>query len=231
MTVPVPDVRHSVHAVVTAAPLEPDEPVPVPLPTVALLRRFGADADQLAAFEARPHARVLHRSGPVTSAQADAVAARLEALTLAAQHDGLVVDLAVPRLVTHTVDETDPRAPRQWVALDVDGVQATGSDVVTHGLATFGLPEVRCADVPLIALAATIAVLTGLTHRLLAEWPEHDPVGAATVTLADVAHALGEPAPPRDPEAAGAYGVEVTIALVGDELAVTIEGDAVALFT
>lgn len=231
MTVPVPDVRHSVHAVVTAAPLEPVEPVPVPLPTVALLRRFGADADQLAAFEARPHARVLHRSGPVATAEADAVASRLEALTLAAQHDGLVVDLAVPRLVTHTVDETDPRAPRQWVALDVDGVQATGSDVVTHGLATFGLPEVRCADVPLIALAATIAVLTGLTHRLLAEWPENDPVGDATVTLADVAEALGEPVPPRDPAAQDAYGVEVTIAVVGDELAVTIEGDAVALFT
>lgn len=231
MTVPVPDVRHSVHAVVTATALEPVEPVPVPLPTVALLRRFGADADQLAAFEARPHARVLHRSGPVATAQADAVAARLEALTLAAQHDGLVVDLAVPRLITHTVDEADPRAPRQWVALDVDGVQATGSDVVTHGLATFGLPEVRCSDVPLIALAATIAVLTGLTHRLLAEWPEHDPVGAATVTLADVAESLGEPVPPRDPEAGGAYGVEVTIALVGDELAVTIDGDAVALFT
>lgn len=231
MTVPVPDVRHSVHAVVTATPLEPDEPVPVPLPTVALLRRFGAEADQLAAFEARPHAHVLHRSGPVATAQADAVAARLEALTLAEQHDGLVVDLSVPRLVTHTVDETDPHAPRQWVALDVDGVQATGSDVVSHGLATFGLPEIRCADVPLIALAATIAVLTGLTHRLLAEWPENDPVGAATVTLADVADALGEPAPPRDPAAEGAYGVEVTIAVSGDELAVTIDGDAVALFT
>lgn len=231
MTVPVPDVRHSVHAVVTATPQEPDEPVPVPLPTVALLRRFGADAAQLAAFEARPHARVLHRSGSVATAQADAVAARLEALTLAEQHDGLVLDLAVPRLVTHTVDETDPHAPRQWVALDVDGVQVTGSDVVSHGLATFGLPEIRCADVPLIALAATIAVLTGLTYRLLAEWPEHDPVGPATVTLADIAEALGEPVPPRPDDASGAYGVEVTIAYSGDELAVTIDGDAVALFT
>lgn len=231
MTVPVPDVRHSVHAVVTATPLEPVEPVPVPLPAVALLRRFGADAAQLAAFEARPHARVLHRSGPVTTAQADAVASRLEALTLAAQHDGLVVDLAVPRLVTHTIDETDPHAPRQWVALDVDGVQATGSDVVSHGLATFGLPEIRCAGVPFVALPATIAVLTGLTHRLLAEWPEHDPVGPATVTLADIADALGEPVPARGPAAKGGDGVAVEIALAGDELAVTVEGDAVALFT
>jgi len=231
MTVPVPEVRHSVHAVVTAAPLEPAETVPVPLPTVALLRRFGADAAQLAAFEARPHARVLHRSGSVADAQADAVAARLEALTLAAQHDGLVVDLAVPRLVTHTVDETDPRAPRQWVALDVADIQATGFDVVSHGLATFGLPELRCADVSFAALPATLAMLNGLTHRLLAEWPEHDPVGPATVTLADVAEALGEPVPARDPAATGGYGVEVEIALTGDELLVTVHGDVVALFT
>lgn len=231
MTVPVPDVRHSVHAVVTAMPLEPAESAPVPLPTAALLRRFGAEADQLAAFEARPHARVLHRSGPVATAQADAVAARLEALTLAAQHDGMVVDLAVPRLVTHTVDETDPLAPRQWVALDVAGIQATGSDVVSHGLTTFGLPELRCADVPFIALPATLAVLTGLTHRLLAEWPEHDPVGPATVTLADVAESLGEPTPPRDPAATGDYGVEVELGLSGDELAITVHGDVVALFT
>ena len=231
MTVPVPDVRHSVHAVVTARPLEPVEDVPVPLPTVALLRRFGADAAQLSAFEARPHARVLHRSGGVATSQADAVAARLEALTLAAQHDGLVVDLAVPRLVTHTVDETDPRAPRQWVALDVDEVKVTGSDVVSHGLATFGLPEMRCSDVPFAALPATLAVLNGLTHRLLAEWPEHDPVGPATVTLADVAEALGEPVPPRDPASTGGYGVEVEIAFTGDELAVRVRGDVVALFT
>lgn len=231
MTVPVPELRHSVHAVATAAPLDPVEPVPVPLPSVTLLRRFGADAEQLAAFEARPHARVLHRSGPVATAQADAVAARLEALTLASQHDGVVIDLAVPRLVTHTVDQTDPRAPRQWVALDVDGVQASGSDVVSHGLATFGLPELRCSDVSFAALPATLAVLTGLAHRLLAEWPEHDPVGPATVTLADVAEALGEPAPPRPDGTPDGYGVEVTIGLAAGELIVSIDGDAVALFT
>ncbi|WP_229051259.1 hypothetical protein [Aeromicrobium sp. Leaf350] len=230
MTVPVPDARHSLHAVVTARPLEPVEDVPVPLPSEALLRRFGADEAQIKAFEARPHARVLHRSGPVGSAATDAVAARREALTLAAQHDGLVLDLSVPRLVTHTVDETDPRAPRQWVALDVEGAGLEGTDVVSHGLTTFGLPELRCAAVPLQELPATLAVLTGLAHRLLVEWPQNDPLGRASVTLADIATAMGEPEPPRPDDGAG-YGIDVRLKLRGGELAVTVLGDAAALFT
>jgi hypothetical protein len=205
MTVAVPDARHSLHAVMTAMPIEPVEEPPVPLPTAALLRRFGA--------------------GPVASAATDAVAARLEALTLAAQHDGVVVDLAVPRLVTHTVDETDPSAPRQWVSLDVEGTGLDGTDVVSHGLGTFGLPELRARAVPLPALPATLAVLTGLVGRLLAEWPENDPIGRATVTLTDVAAAMGEPAPPTDTP------IDVRIKLRGGELAVTVLGDAVALFS
>ncbi len=153
------------------------------------------------------------------------MAARLEALTLAEQHDGLVIDLAVPRLVTHAVDETDPGLPRQWVALDIEGTGPLGTDVVSHGLVTFGLPELRCVEVPFAALPATLAVLTGLAHRLLAEWPEHDPVGRATVTLADVAAAMGEPEPPT------ASPIDVRLKLRGGELAVTVLGDAVALFT
>ena len=43
--------------------------------------------------------------------------------------------------------------------------------------------------------------------------------------------ALGEPVPPRDPASTGSYGVEVEIALAGDELVVTVHGDVVALFT
>ena len=37
------------------------------------------------------------------------------------------------------------------------------------------------------------AVLAGLVHRLIAEWPDHDPVGRATVTLRDIAYGLGDP--------------------------------------
>jgi len=225
MTVAVPDARHSLHAVMTATPIDGVAESSAPLPDVALLRRYGAEPDQLAAFEARPHAHVLLRSGPPATAASDAVAARLEALTLAAQHDGLVVDLAVPRLVTHTVDETDPAAPRQWVALDVEGTGLEGTDVISHGLSTFGLPELRCRAVPLPALPATLAVLTGLTRRLLVEWPENDPIGRATVTLADVADAMGEPEPPT------ASSIDVRIKLRGGELAVTLQGDPVPLFT
>ena len=37
------------------------------------------------------------------------------------------------------------------------------------------------------------AVVAGLAHRLIAEWPENDPVGPATVTLRDIAYGLGDP--------------------------------------
>jgi len=36
------------------------------------------------------------------------------------------------------------------------------------------------------------AVIAGLAHRLIAEWPENDPVGPATVTLRDIAYGLGD---------------------------------------
>ncbi|WP_344197522.1 hypothetical protein [Aeromicrobium alkaliterrae] len=229
MNVPVPDTRHSVHAVVTAQPVGPDVPSPVPLPTPALLRRFGADREQLDGLAARPHVQVLHRTGPTASAATDAVAARLEALTIAAQHDGLVIDLAVPRFVTHPLEATDPTIAKQWVAMDLAPATETSLDIVSHGLATFGLPELRASAVGPASLPAGIALLTGLAHRLLVEWPQNDPVGPATITLDDVAAGLGEPGL-GDAESAPSSGVRISLDLVAEELAVTFLDDPVTLF-
>ncbi|MFT4188431.1 MAG: hypothetical protein QM621_07590 [Aeromicrobium sp.] len=219
MMVPTPAVRHSLHAVATAEPLEVAGSQALELPEDALLRRFGASPDDLAALAERPHVTVLHRSGPLADVRRDVVAARLEALTLAAQHDGLVLDLVVPRLVAHHADQTDPNTAAQWVALDLDG-----PDVVSLGLATFGLPELRVVDVDPSALAVTLAVLTGLVHRLLVEWPANDPLGSATVTLSDIALGLGQP-DPRD-----RAGVALEISFHDDELLVAFTDDPQELF-
>ncbi len=219
-TVPVPPARHSLHAVVTAEPLEVEGSTTLPLPEPGLLRRFGATDDDIDALAARSHVTVLHHSGATEDARRDAVAARLEALSLAANHDGLVIDLAVPRLVTHAIDATDPATASQWVAMDLDG-----DDAVSQGLATFGLPELRVVGaVETDSLAAVLAVLTGLVHRLITEWPQADPIGPATVTVADISRGLGQP------ESNDVRGVDLVLALVDDELDVTLLGDPAALF-
>jgi hypothetical protein len=52
---------------------------------------------------------------------------------------------------------------------------------------------VTVVDVDRETHAMTDAVVAGLAHRLIAEWPENDPVGPATVTLRDIAFGLGDP--------------------------------------
>ena len=64
------------------------------------------------------------------------------------------------------------------------------------------------------------AVLAGLVHRLIEEWPEHDPVGEATVTLRDIAFGLGDPQADVTPSD---RGVRVRIDYVPDDHVLAVE--------
>ncbi len=68
------------------------------------------------------------------------------------------------------------------------------------------------------------AVLAGLVHRLLAEWPANDPVGGATVTLRDIAYGLGDAQAATTPKG---RSIDVDIAYDPDDevLVVTLDGD------
>lgn len=231
MVVPLRTACHSLHLLATPEPLPDDigaSAADWPLPPAALLRRFGARPADLAALEARPHLRLLARTASVADAVASHVGARREVLTLADRHEGVVVDLGVPRLVTHRLEDTDPAIASQWVAFEVD----PGEGIVSHGLETIGLPELQTVSPAPDDLPATLAALTGLAHRLLEEWPNHDPVGPATVTLRDVGYGLGDPSAG---EAAGSHGVRVRLDLIahpdgGHRLAVAFLEPATRLF-
>lgn len=198
----VPPVRHSIHAVLTVEPVpHPDaaDPRGVPhapgltIPPRGMLRRFGASDDELDAVAARSHVTLLHRSGPVATAPADALAARTEAVDLARDLDGVLLDLAVPRVVP-LADAPDVAVATQWVGFDIEPGpdEDAGPTLSSFGLSTFGLPELRHELSSSDLVPAALAVLSGLAHRMIAEWPEHDPVGPATITLTDVGHGLGD---------------------------------------
>ncbi len=63
----------------------------------------------------------------------------------------------------------------------------TSATIRTHGLNVIGLPEIVVRNVPEDERRMYDMVVVGLVHRLLEEWPEHDPVGPARVTLGDIA--------------------------------------------
>lgn len=185
--IPRPEFCHILLGVATHQRLGSDWPPP-PEP---LLRRYGASEERVRALAARPHIRTVPSVAPLPQAARAALDTRREAYAMAELHDGIVLDLAIPRILP--AQEPDLAVASQWVAFDLvhDNVQSIG-------LATFGLPELAWSGTK-DQVPETIAVLTGLAHRLIAEWPQNDPVGAATVTLADIAAGLGDPSPaPRD---------------------------------
>lgn len=211
----LPDRCRSAHGVFTAAPL--DAAADFPAPADALLRRFGATPDDLDRLASRPFVRMFTTETSVDQAAAAVGAARRAALDLAAAHDGVVVDLTIPRVVTGSETGSDTDGAARWVAVDVDP-----GGLTTRGLEAFGLPELRLDGVRPDHAAAAIAVLLGLAERLLTEWPDRDPVGPATVTLHDVALAYGDPSAD---EATPAPGTDLLLALRDGELVLTLLGD------
>lgn len=211
--IPVPDRCRSAHGVFTSEPV--DGAADFPAPGGSLLRRFGATADDMARLEARAHARVFLTETSAADAASAARRARRDALAFAAAHDGVVVDLAVPRIVTGPVTS----AASAWVAVDVDPAGLT-----SRGLEAFGLPELRLDNVDPEAVAPSIALMLGIAQRLLTEWPGHDPVGPATVTLHDIALAYDDQIDQTGPE----RNTDVLIAFHADELVLTLLGDPTA---
>jgi hypothetical protein len=230
--VPVPDTCEWLYAVMTPEPLDHEDHVPLPSP--ALLRAHGTSQVGLARLDRCSHQLVLQSQAPTAAAAAAARDTRIQALELAARHDGVVLELLTPRLVELTSDQVSLAHATQWYVLDhgavLDGV------LLTEGLAQFGLPEVRLrtglgggaatgatdgtpADDPALRGMAS-AVLAGLVHRLIEEWPEHDPVGEATVTLRDIAFGLGDPQADVTPHD---RGVRLRIDYVPDDHVLAVE--------
>ncbi len=177
------------YAVMTAEPLETDDLLPPPSPD--LLRRYGTSEVALRRLRSRHHQLLVVRTSALDQAAFAVRDARIEALTIAEEHDGVVIDLGIPRVVEQRVDDVSLAHAAQWYAYDVAGV--TEGRIVTIGLTTFGLPEVALEVAAGDQQHAMVsAVLAGLVHRLIAEWPANDPVGRATVTLRDIAYGLGD---------------------------------------
>ena len=221
--VPVPRTCEAMYVVLTPRSLGKDDTLP--LPHAALLRHHGTPEAAIEQMEGLRHQHVVHGRVPVAQGAEHARTTRIDVLRLAEQHDGLVIDLTVPRILQLAADEVSLDHATQWYVLDagavLDGV------LQTDGLVQFGLPEVRITGVEAAAHAATGAVVAGLAHRLIAEWPDNDPVGPASVTLRDIAHGLGDPQAEQTPTAPA---LPLTIEHDADAgvLAVTLEADPVA---
>ena len=195
--VPVPEVSSASYALMTSAPLEQEDDLPMPTP--ALLRRFGSSDAALERLAERPHQLLITCSAPTAKIAAAVRDSRIHALELARQYDGVVVELLPPRVLEFTPDAVSLAHAQQWYVLDYDDLD--DGLLRTDGLSQLGLPEVIVADVDRQTHVMTDAVIAGLAHRLIAEWPKNDPVGPATVTLRDIAYGLGDPqasTTPRD---------------------------------
>ena len=214
------------YAVMTAQPLESEDLIAPPSPE--LLRHYGSSDVAMRRLRSRTHQRLILRQTTLEDAAFAMRDARIDALLLAEEHDGVVIDLSIPRVVEQRAGEVSLAHATQWYTLDYHGLSA--GHFRTVGLSSFGLPEIVVEGVEESSHAMYSAVLAGLVHRLLAEWPANDPVGRATVTLRDIAYGLGDSQAASTPQG---RAIEVDIAYEGEErqLVVTLDGDpAHALF-
>ncbi|GAA3529077.1 hypothetical protein GCM10022234_27970 [Aeromicrobium panaciterrae] len=178
--VPVPNVVTMAYVVLTAEPLDREDLVP--LPDRALLRLRGSTVPDLDRMEELPHQRMVSRTVGPGAARLAAEEALQEAVELAMRHDGVIVDLQTPRIVEVPAPHPRPAAAMFTFEYDLEDL----GTIRTHGLNVVGLPEVVVRGVPEDERRMYDMVVVGLVHRLLEEWPEHDPVGPARVTLGDI---------------------------------------------
>lgn len=169
----------------------------IPPPSPELLQHYGTSEVSLRRLRSRHHQLLLMRTSVVEDAAFTQRDLRIEALRLAEAHDGVVIDLGIPRVVEGRPDEVSLAHATQWYVVDYDRLDA--GEIRTIGLTSFGLPEIALGGVDRDGHAMFSAVLAGLVHRLVAEWPANDPVGRATVTLRDIAYGLGDPAAAQTP--------------------------------
>jgi hypothetical protein len=214
------------YAVMTARPLATDDLIPPPSPE--LLRRYGTSEVALRRLRSRQHQTLLLRTADVEGAAFAQRDARVEALAMAEEHDGVVIDLAVPRVVEGRPEDVSLSHATQWYVVDYSALDS--GRLVTVGLMGLGLPEVAVDGVDAEQHAMHGAVMAGLVHRVIAEWPGNDPVGRATVTLRDIAYGLGDPDAARTP-ADRTIDVDIDYDPASEQLVVRLLADpAVALF-
>ena len=208
------------YAVMTAKPLESEDLIPPPSPE--LLRHYGTSEVAMRRLRSRPHQRLILRQSNLDDAAFVIRDARIDALLLAEENDGVVIDLSIPRVVELRSEEVSLAHATQWYTIDYQ--ELSDAHFRTIGLSSFGLPEIVVKGVDEAAHAMYSAVLAGLVHRLLAEWPANDPVGRATVTLRDIAYGLGDAEAAATPKG---RSIDVEIAYDADKhlLVVTLDGD------
>ncbi len=208
------------YAVMTAEPLESEDLIAPPSPE--LLRHYGSSEVAMRRLRSRPHQLLILRQTTLEDAAFAIRDARIDALLLAEENDGVVIDLSIPRAVELRSDEVSLAHATQWYTVDYQ--ELSDGRFRTVGLRSFGLPEIVVEGVDESAHAMYSAVLAGLVHRLLAEWPANDPVGGATVTLRDIAYGLGDAQAATTPKG---RSIDVDIAYDTDDqlLVVTFDGD------
>lgn len=183
--VPVPNVVTIAYVVLTAQPLDREDLVP--LPERSLLRLRGSLVEDLDRMTGLPHQRLVTRTVSAGAARLAAEEALHEALAIAAEHGGLVIDLQTPRVAKAPEARPRPASALFTFEYDLDDI----ATIRTHGLTALGLPEILVRNVPEHERRMYDMVVVGLVHRLLEEWPEHDPVGPAHITLRDIAAGYG----------------------------------------
>lgn len=220
MTVPQPKVCAAIYAVMTPHPLEREDHVAMPMEF--LLRLRGSSDLGMKRLKKRPFQFLIRDESDAAGAAAMALETRIKALELAEAHDGVAVDMLLPRVVEHGSAETSLTHASQWFVFEYDADE--DGHIMTHGLDQFGLPELHSFGVPPAQKAMYDAVLTGIAFRLIDEWPDHDPVGPATITLRDIAYGFGDPAASSTPDD---RSVDVTLSYAEDEheLRVTLHDD------
>ena len=226
MMVPQPNVCAAIYAVMTPHPLEHEDHVAMPMEF--LLRLRGSSDLGMQRLRKRPFQFLIRAESDTSGARAMAFETRITALQLAEAHDGVVIDMLLPRVVEHGSAATSLSNASQWFVFEYDADE--NGHIMTHGLDQFGLPELHSFGVPTAQRAMYDAVLTGIAFRLIDEWPAQDPVGPATITLRDIAYGFGEPAASSTPND---RSVDVTLAYDEDEheLRVTLHDDpATSLF-
>lgn len=155
------------------------------LPPPDLLVARGSTVADLERLADRPHVLAVTKAAELGEVHDIECAARARALTIAEQHDGMVVDTAVPRILERDASHTP--AAHEWFAFS-----HSGTTIRTHGLARFGVPELGNDQSAPERLPMYDAVLVGVAQRLIEEWPDNDPIGPATITLRDVARGYGD---------------------------------------
>lgn len=214
--IPHPESVRPFYIVATVKRTDDADPPPVPSPE--LLIANGASSDEISALAGRPSHTAIISEAPLAQGMQAERTCRRAAFALAVDHDGVVIDASIPRVLG--MQRSYPRltAATNWFLFQRDGAQ-----VSTVGLRRFGLPELTCreGEGPMFD-----AVLTGLAQRILRDWPSIDPVGPQTVTVRDIAYGYGDRASGgEDPTFARALDLTVSYAGDDDVLEVTVLDD------